>query len=159
MRPGPVGQPAMELIPGVALPGTAWESLVRKLLEGSGPARLRVRGDCMQPCLQSGERVVLCAARLHPPRWGDIVLLFCPDGIRLHRLVWAAPGRIATKGDHSRFFDPIRSPGALLATVVGTDGSRPRRAFSWRRLRALRSLAEGVWNELRSWRRPDRENA
>jgi hypothetical protein len=132
----------------IVLPGTESASIVRGVLETRGTARLRVRGDCMAPSVRHGESVTLVSAALRPPRWGDIVLVACPDGIRLHRLVWSGPYRVLTKADRSGYFDPAGNPGAILATLVDTDGACSGKGFR-RRPQTLRSLVVGAFNALR----------
>jgi hypothetical protein len=111
-------------------------------LAGFERVRLTVTGDCMRPALEPGDTVVLEPARHAPPRFGDVVLLRHPAGLRLHRLVWRPPFLAwRTKGDRAVFFDPAVRPQDLVATVVSSDPRRARPRSGWS---ALRSLAAAV---------------
>jgi hypothetical protein len=122
------------------------DSVLRECLAGFDRLRLTVSGDCMRPALHAGDTVVLAPVRAVPPRFGDVVLLRHPAGLRLHRLIWSPPGlRWRTKGDRAGFCDPALSRADLLATVVATDPPRgPVRSAP----RALRSLLAALRTRL-----------
>lgn len=114
-----------------------FEAAVRACLGEFGAARLTVRGACMEPRLPEGAVVRLAAAAGRPPRVGDAVIVRLPEGLRLHRLVWApAHGRgWRTMADRARTTDPAVPREAVLATAVAVEG--PDR----RPLRPVRGLA------------------
>ncbi|MET0553398.1 MAG: nucleotidyltransferase family protein [Vicinamibacteria bacterium] len=123
------------------------ESVLRDCLAGFDRLRLTVTGDCMRPALHPGDTVVLAPVRSAPPRFGDVVLLRHPAGLRLHRLIWSPPGlRWRTKGDRAVFCDPSLGRADLLATVIAAD---PRRGAVRSASRALVSLASAVGTRLR----------
>ena len=113
--------------------------------------RLRVRGQCMSPEINEGERVLIVSTSLHTPRVGEVVLARHAEGLRLHRLVWKWPvlsGRLfwLTKADRSRFCDPRIAPGSVLGTVVAVESPGSVRRLGKGRLhRAAQSFAEGLW--------------
>lgn len=124
------------------------DSVLRDCLAGFERLQITVSGDCMRPALHPGDTVVLAPVRSSPPRFGDVVLLRHPSGLRLHRVVWAPPGaraRWRTKGDRAAFCDPALVPADLLATVVASDPPRGRVRSSGR---ALRSLLAAVGTRL-----------
>jgi hypothetical protein len=102
------------------------EDLVRECLASFPWVRLSVTGRCMRPLLDDGDRVHLVRAARRPPRLGDVVLSRGPEGLRLHRLVWAPPlvlpgTRWRTKADRGRLLDPPLEPEDVLATVVAVE--------------------------------------
>jgi Uncharacterised nucleotidyltransferase len=118
------------------------DTVLRDCLAGFDRLRLTVTGDCMRPALQAGDTVVLAPVRSAPPRFGDVVLLRHPAGLRLHRLIWRPPGlRWRTKGDRAVFCDPALARADLLATVVASEPPRGTVRSAWR---ALVSLASAV---------------
>jgi hypothetical protein len=122
------------------------ETVLRDCLAGFDRLRLTVTGDCMRPALHPGDTVVLAPARTARPRFGDVVLLRHPAGLRLHRLIWSPPGlRWRTKGDRAVFCDPSLARGDLLATVIAAD---PQRGSVRSTGRALRSLVSAVGSRL-----------
>jgi hypothetical protein len=98
----------------------------------------------MTPAIASGEVVQLLAAESRPPRFGDVVLVDLPEGLRLHRLVFARRARQRTKGDGTRVFDRAHAPTNTLGTVVGVE--RPGRGLVpvSSRVRAVLSLLFGL---------------
>jgi hypothetical protein len=118
------------------------DTVLRDCLAGFDRLRLTVTGDCMRPALLAGDTVVLAPVRSAPPRFGDVVLLRHPAGLRLHRLIWRPPGlRWRTKGDRAVFCDPALGRADLLATVVASEPPRGTVRSAWR---ALVSLASAV---------------
>lgn len=118
------------------------DTVLRECLGGFDRLRLTVTGDCMRPVLHPGDTVVLAPVRTSPPRFGDVVLLRHPAGLRLHRLIWNPPGlRWRTKGDRAAFCDPALARADLLATVVASEPPRGAVRSAWR---ALVSLAAAV---------------
>jgi hypothetical protein len=98
--------------------------LLEGLLQHFPEATLRVSGRCLEPRIREGERVRLHSAALCRPRFGDVVLTMQPQGLRLHRLVWALGDRVRTQADRGAL-DPVLERRDILATVVGV-GDRPR---------------------------------
>ena len=118
------------------------DAVLDDCLAGFDRLRLTVTGDCMRPALEPGDTVVLEPSRSAPPRFGDVVLLRHPAGLRLHRLIWRPPLLAwRTKGDRSAFCDPALGPQDLVATVVASHPSRARVRSGWS---ALRSLAAAL---------------
>jgi hypothetical protein len=119
-------------------------------LAGFDRLRLTVTGECMRPALEPGDTVVLEPVRMTPPRFGDVVLLRHPSGLRLHRLIWRPPFLAwRTKGDRSAFCDPALRPQDLVATVVGSDPRRVPTRSGWSALKSL-AAALAVRARLRS---------
>lgn len=135
------GAPAARLAPA-AHADAFEEAVLRDCLAGFDRLRLTVSGDCMRPALHPGDTVVLSPARTTPPRFGDVVLLRHPSGLRLHRLIWRPPGlRWRTMGDRAASCDPALAPEDLLATVIEADPSRGALRST---RQALRSLVAAV---------------
>lgn len=104
----------------------------------------------MRPSLEPGDTVVLEPVRKAPPRFGDVVLLRHPAGLRLHRLIWRPPLLAwRTKADRSPFCDPALRPEDLLATVVTSEPVRVRARSGWSALKSL-AAALAVRARLRS---------
>jgi hypothetical protein len=100
--------------------------LLEGLLRQFPEATLRVSGRCLEPRIGEGERVRLRSSESCPPRFGDVVLTRQPQGLRLHRLVWAVGDRVRTQADNGAL-DPALRRLDILATVVGVEGrARPR---------------------------------
>lgn len=132
-------------------PASLAEAALRDCLLAFPEASFTVTGHCMRPSLRHGDRVVLRAASLRPPRVGDIVLARHPEGLRLHRLVVGRGLRglahgLRTKADRARFLDPPLQSSDLLGTVVACEG----RPLPRRPLRAFVSLIEAVLVRARS---------
>lgn len=128
--------------PPPATAGCFEDAVLGDCLAGFDRLRLTVTGGCMRPSLEPGDTVVLEPVRRTPPRFGDVVLLRHPAGLRLHRLVWRPPFlRWRTKADGSPFCDPPLRREDLLATVVGSAPGRARARSGWS---ALKSLAAAV---------------
>ena len=125
------------------------DGILRDVLGAFPSAFLTVTGDCMLPALAHGERVRLASPARRSPRFGDVVLVRQPEGLRLHRLVWGPPlpGRSwRTQADRGPLWDAAVGPGDVLGTVVDVvRPSGPRRVGSG--FTSLRSLFRG----LRSW--------
>jgi hypothetical protein len=129
--------------------------LLRDALADHPRAKLQVSGNCMSPELRSGDTVTLVSSAARKPRWGDVVLVTCPEGIRLHRLVWNLPPLTLTKADRSRYLDGARTRKDILASVLEINRTDPfYRSGRCRRLCALQSLALGLlhWARLRAAR-------
>jgi hypothetical protein len=135
--------------PAVGCPSLA-AAVLDDCLAGFDRLRLTVTGECMRPALEPGDTVVLEPVRMTPPRFGDVVLLRHPSGLRLHRLIWRPPFLAwRTKGDRSAFCDPALRPQDLVATVVGSDPRRVPTRSGWSALKSL-AAALAVRARLRS---------
>ena len=147
----------MSSLASVAWSEAASEAAVRDLLCDFPSVRLRVTGGCMGPEIVDGATVLLRRAQSVPPRVGDVVLARHPEGLRLHRLVWA-PARAGrgwrTQADRAVFFDPRLPREAILATVVEVQGrgGSPRRVG-----RAVSSLLRSLLGWLLARLDPRRE--
>jgi hypothetical protein len=127
------------------------EALLADCLGAFSRVRLQVTGTCMTPALAEGDTVLLAPTRERPPRLGDVVLVRVPEGLRLHRLVFAPPRavpglRYRTQADRGGLWDPAVEPGAVLATVLGvkrtgSDTFHP----TFDPGRALRSLWRAIY--------------
>lgn len=122
----------MASVGGVSWDEPAFEAVARDLLGAFPSVRMRVSGTCMEPALKEGATVVLASVERARPRFGDVVLARHPEGLRLHRLVWApgrAPGSWRTQADRALLFDARLRAKDVLATVVKVEGSpaSPRR--------------------------------
>jgi hypothetical protein len=124
--------------PGEAWPAATAERALADLLRAFPRVVLRVTGGCMSPAIPEGAEVVLEDARRSRPRFGDVVLSRQPDGLRLHRLVWAPCfGRWRTQADRAGSADPALTRDEVLARVVSVVGGR---SPACRRRLALRAL-------------------
>ena len=131
----------------MSLEGVTWSdaevaAAARELLRTLPSLRLRVSGACMEPAIREGATVTLEARR---PRFGDVVLAWQREGLRLHRLVWAPRLRAAawrTQADRAGLFDGRLRREDVIATVRSVEGSDapPRRIG-----RALVSLLRSLW--------------
>jgi hypothetical protein len=122
--------------------GSLEDAVLADCLAGFDRLRLTVTGECMRPSLEPGDSVVLEPARRTRPRFGDVVLLRHPAGLRLHRLIFCPPlFPWRTKADRSPFLDPALRREDLLATVVACD---PRRAATRSGWSAVKSLAAAL---------------
>jgi hypothetical protein len=119
-------------------------AFLRESLEAFGSIRFRVNGTSMTPAIASGEVVHLRNARARPPRFGDVVLVDLPEGLRLHRLVFARNKRQRTKGDGTRVFDRLHERAHTLGTVVGVERPGQGLVPVASRARAFRSLLQGL---------------
>jgi hypothetical protein len=142
---GPVPAPAP---PFAAEP--AWAAgVARTYLDAVGRVRLAVTGVCMAPLLDERQPVEIASTALQRPRFGDVVLFEHPQGLRLHRIVWAplfSRGRWRTAGDAARFLDAPLQRRDVLGVVVAVDGRRPSRLQGGGA--ALRSLARALLRKL-----------
>ena len=84
--------------------------------------RRPVRGFSMAPWIQDGDRMVLAPAAPSEIRPGDIVQFAAPDGLRVHRVLAAEPGRDGPRffvaGDASEVPDGLVPAAAILGRVV-----------------------------------------
>jgi hypothetical protein len=140
-----------EIEPSDRTPDEA-EALLRGLLGEFRECQLRVTGSCMEPALRAGDLVTL-EGPAGAPRFGDIVLVRAPEGLRLHRVLWPLPGfrgPLRTKGDRSRILDPPLLPVAVVGTVAA-----PREATIERLGRSFLSLGRAIFSrsqEILPWR-------
>jgi hypothetical protein len=112
----------------------------------------------MSPALEPGDVVVLERRR---PRFGDVVLVELPTGLRLHRVVFALPGGpwVRTKGDNSDPWDPRVARARVVATAAQAESPDRVRRPTASRWRALVSLLSAFrWRariapEGRTWHR------
>jgi hypothetical protein len=123
----------------------AAEAIVAECLRSFPHVRLTVTGGCMGPALRPGDTVLVADPSLRPPRFGDVVLFRHPEGLRLHRLVWAPPLAGAgsawrTKGDRAPRWDPRICSGDVLGTVIAVEGREHGHGVPT----ALRSLAQAL---------------
>jgi hypothetical protein len=126
------------------------EAALQDCLAHFPQVQLRVSGTCMAPALAEGATVCLEPAATRPPRWGDVVLVRQPAGLRLHRLVWRPSWGLGwrTQADQSPSCDPRVASVDVLATAVtvaGLPGS-PRS-----RVQATRSLVRAIFSRLRAF--------
>jgi hypothetical protein len=129
--------------PGAGACERLGEDGVAELLRSFPTLRLTVTGSCMAPLLMAGEAVRV--ARDAPPRFGDVVLVRLPDGLRLHRVVWPPwpnGAGLRTQADRNAALDPRPRPRGVLGVVVGVEGDERRRVR--RPVVALRSLARAL---------------
>lgn len=127
----------------------AFEAVARDLLGAFLSVRLRVSGTCMEPAVPEGATVVLASVERARPRFGDVVLARLPQGLRLHRLVWApwrAGGSWRTQADRAPLFDARLRANDVLATVVRVEGSAASPQRAWR---AAASLLRALLRALR----------
>jgi len=121
------------------------DAILADCLRSFPNVRLTVTGECMGPSLRPGDTVLLAEPSRRPPRFGDVVLFRHPEGLRLHRLVWAPPlagigAAWRTKGDRSARWDPHITSGDVLGTVIAVEGRHPPARVP----AALRSLAQAL---------------
>jgi hypothetical protein len=118
--------------------------LLAALAQSFVQLQLRVTGECMRPAVAPGDALLLADCTRRPPRFGDIVLISLPQGLRLHRVVWPPPllaGRMRTQADRACYPDPPVGAADVLGCVVGhAAAARPVRS----RLRAVVSLGRAA---------------
>jgi hypothetical protein len=95
-------------------------------LEEVGAVRLRVTGRCMAPALKEGQTVWIAPPGRGRPRWGDVVLVRRPEGVRLHRLLWNRPRRPTgrawiTKADTAWAWDGRLRPSDVLGVAISVE--------------------------------------
>jgi len=141
----------METTPGTGAAALREEAL-RECLADFDRIVLTVSGHCMSPQIEAGHRAVVVGRRWRRPRFGEVVLVRLPVGLRLHRLVWSPPvaGRWRTKADGGPLWDPAVDRGDVLGTVVEVEGHLlPSRRPPSPTLSGLRSLAVSLRFRLR----------
>jgi hypothetical protein len=125
------------------------EEWIRAALGSHGTAELTVRGSCMTPALIEGERVKL-KEPAGTARFGDIVLIRTPGGLRLHRVLFRAGENVRTKGDHGTYLDPATPASRIIAVCAIDESSAVRMARTARsvlRLARRWSVGRGVRDE------------
>jgi Peptidase S24-like len=94
---------------------------------------LPATGTSMRPLFAPGDRLRVRPARAADARPGDVVVLARADRLVAHRLVYASPTALITRGDDAATDDPA-APPATLVGIVDVPLS-PRALYS-----ALRAL-------------------
>jgi hypothetical protein len=118
------------------------------------PLSLVVSGDCMEPLLESGDRIRVRARRVYWP--GDVVAFRRADGrLLVHRVLGYAPGlhgwSVFAKGDNlSREDEPV-ARDAVIGRLIDRGG-RATHVGSARRWRSmLEFLRMLLRRSLRTW--------
>ena len=115
----------------------ALDALLEESLErGSGRLTLRVRGTCMVPLLQDGDRVHVSSGQ---PRRGEIWLARGRDGLICHRHLGLGQDGPLLCGDRTLNVESL-APEALLGRVIDVERSG-RRIL----------LTGSAWNLLGRW--------
>jgi uncharacterized repeat protein (TIGR01451 family) len=116
-------------------------ALCDALLRQGVKVRFRARGESMQPNILNDDAIVVAPADPTDLRPGEVVLIHCADGFRVHRVLQeaAATGDIVTRGDASQENDP--APDLVLGKVIvielrGCQAWMPRR---------LKTVLRVVW--------------
>ncbi len=108
------------------------------------PWRLKVRGRSMWPTLRPGDEAVVQPVTVSELQMGDWVVVRDARAGYLHRYLGQRAGKLLTKGDHRRAFDPLWESDALLGRV--TEAYREGQCFYRRaphRARRQRIVAWG----------------
>ena len=121
------------------------DQVFRECLSAFPEVTFTVTGQCMQPDLAHGDRVIVVGPDQKRPRLGDVVLTRRGEAMRLHRLVWKPPlaGSRATwrtKADRATSLDPALSEADVIGTVAAVEG----RTYVRRPGRALLSLLGAI---------------
>jgi hypothetical protein len=115
----------------------------------------RLRGACMTPAAPEGGRVTLVDARRRRPRFGDVLLVRTPAGLRLHRLVWpprpSSAARLRTLADRGAALDPALAPEDVLAVAAAVERDGQRVSPRGRLLAARGLLRVGLVRLRRAW--------
>jgi len=113
---------------------------VLRELAREAESRVVVRGDCMEPLLQTGAEISVRAKRVYLP--GDVIVFRTHAGeLAAHRVLGWRPAGLITKGDHCTRHDAPVERGAVIGAVDVRVGLRER-------LRAVASLARIVMRRL-----------
>jgi hypothetical protein len=111
--------------------GLRWE-LAAELLREGRTVELPAIGTSMRPLFAPGDRLLVRPARATDARPGDVVLVQLDDGLVAHRLLWATPNELHTRGDQGADDPPF--PASSLIGIVAVPTS-PRAL--WAAVRAL----------------------
>jgi len=95
---------------------------IRRAIEASGRAEVRIRGRSMWPVLRDGDSVELRAARAGEPLRGAIVAIDGGERVVVHRVVGENGDRLRTHGVARRSPDPETSRAAVLGVVSARRG-------------------------------------
>ena len=126
-----------------------FESFSLELLQAGLLVRFQARGASMSPAIRDGEVVYVRPAAETNLCQGDIVLVKCEKGFRLHRLIREDSFRdvFITRGDCGQQDDPPVRREQILGVVVGKDVRVGRgmvtARFNGSLGQLLRSLARG----------------
>ena len=92
--------------------------MIRGMLAQGRPATFTVRGNCMAPTLQDGDKVRIVPADLDKPRPGEIVS-YVDGGTRIttSRVMRVEGAMMITKGDNEDHDDPPVPFGRVLGKV------------------------------------------
>ena len=126
-----------------------FESFSMTCLQAGLRIRFQARGASMSPAIRDGETVYVKPASEDNLRSGDIVLVKCDRGFRLHRLIHVDAGRdvFITRGDCGQQDDPTVGRAQILGVAVAKDvrigGTAVSAPFKGSRGKLLRVLARG----------------
>lgn len=98
---------------------------IRRAIEASGRAEVRIRGRSMWPVFRDGDSVELRAARADEPLRGAIVAIDGGERVVVHRVVGESGDRLRTHGVARRSPDPETSRAAVLGVVSARRGRVP----------------------------------
>jgi hypothetical protein len=91
--------------------------LAATLLREGRSVVLPATGTSMRPLFAPGDRILVRPAGAAEARPGDVVVLLGERGLVAHRLLYATPTALVTRGD-SAFADPPWPPAALVGIAV-----------------------------------------
>ncbi|GAB4557948.1 MAG: hypothetical protein Kow0047_02690 [Anaerolineae bacterium] len=135
--------------PPVAVARPALDAGLADGLRAGRSVRMIVDGVSMYPALRPGDAVWLAPIRPEGPRVGEIVVCALPAGYLCHRVIWAARGRVRTKGDNNRGADPAQPVTALLGRVVAVERDGRRMDLTTSRAQAA-AISLALWG-LAEW--------
>jgi hypothetical protein len=87
------------------------------LLREGRPVVLPATGSSMRPLFAPGDRLRVRPARAADARPGDIVVIATADRLVAHRLVYATPTALITRGDDAATNDVPAPPSALVGII------------------------------------------
>jgi phage repressor protein C with HTH and peptisase S24 domain len=79
-----------------------------------------IRGDCMWPTLQDGDRAQWLPTDV-PVRVGAVVVARGPTGLIAHRVLAVLPEGVVLRGDNLRRADPPVPTRAVLGTIAQVE--------------------------------------
>ena len=91
--------------------------LAAEMLREGHTVDLPALGSSMRPLIAPGGVIRVAPASADRVRPGDVVLVDAGGHLVCHRLVYAAAGRIVTRGDNATASDPPLPAGALIGRV------------------------------------------
>ena len=95
---------------------------------------IEIKGNSMVPTINHGDQVEVRICRAEDLRKGDVIAFWRDSSLFIHRLYGFREGKLITKGDRCRNFDPPVSEERIIGRFVRRVTSRKR---NWRYIKDL----------------------